>query len=108
MAKNLRHSFKNPIHVCYRHSIISDRNSMFDGLIGPVNQLLTCGDAASALYRYGVLTDVFNRGQARKIGEFDVFPGEFPYQIRKFHTSDVAAADLMCARLKHQYFVAIL
>ena len=94
-AKNIRHSFKDTIHISNRHAIIADRDAVFYCHVRAVDELFACRHAAAALYRHCVLTDVFDGSEAGKISEFNVFFREFPNEIRQFHTSDVAAAYLV-------------
>ena len=97
MSKDSRNSVKNPVHIRYCHAVVADRDAVFYCHICAVDELFACRHAASALYRHRVLTDIFDRSEARKICEFYVFSGEFPNEIRQFHPSDVAAADFMRA-----------
>ena len=82
MAKNFRHSFKNPVHVSNSHAVVADRNAVFDRHVRAVDELFACRHAAAALYRHRVLLDVFDWREARKICEFDVLSCEFPNEIR--------------------------
>ena len=97
MAKDRSNSFEDAVHISNRHSVVADRDAVFYCHVCAVDELFACRHASAALYRHRVLTDIFDRSEAGKISEFDVFSGEFPYEIRKFHTSDVAAAYLVGA-----------